>query len=104
MVVTVKTKRGAYGFTWTFTFEGIDYSSYSAKIYVWDDLSEKVVDGKDCSVSKVGSDTIVSYVVGSTDFTSTKDRYNAEIEFYSGSFNEKSETFKILIDSSHPVT
>lgn len=105
MTVTIKTKKGAFGFTWQFTFEDIDYSMYGAKIYVWDELSEKVVDGKACSVAKIGNDTVVSYIVGASDFTSTKDRYNAEIEFYTGStFNEKSETFKIFLDSSHPVT
>jgi hypothetical protein len=104
MVVIFTTKKGAYGFIWQFTFEDIDYSTYSAKLYVWDDLSTKIIDGKACVVAKSGTDTLVSYTVGSTDFTSTKERYNAEIEFYSGTFNEKSETFKIVIDSSHPIT
>ena len=104
MTVLFRTKKGAYGFTWQFTFKDIDYSSYTAKIYVWDALSESIVDGEACTVTKSDYDTVVSYVVQLTDFsTTTMDSYNAEIEFNGMGFQERSETFKISIESTHPT-
>jgi len=102
MTKTVYVKEGTKGQTYTFTFENVDYSSYSARINIWSD-STLLVDGSSCSVSYDGTDTTVSYVVESS-ATATSGEYLAEIVFYeSTTFIEASETFRWIVKSGEAL-
>jgi hypothetical protein len=103
MTVRVRIKENAYGMNYQFTIEDVDYSSYSAKLYVWKG-DTTLIDGKDASVSKSGSDTVVTYTVADGDFDVVGE-WKAEIVFYSAlTFEESTETFEWEVVEGHPTS
>ena len=105
MVTEVKIKKGSYGMVYSFTFESVDYSGYSAKLYVWKD-STLLINGGTCSVTLSGSDTLVKYTVKKTDFVDAETAdYNAEVQFYSGeTFLDSRVTFTVKVEKTAPTT
>ena len=110
MVVRVRIKKDDFGMDYTFTIEGVDYSSvqgYTAKIYVWKG-DTVLVDGGSYTNVLQGSDTVVTYTVEEDAFD-TVGVWDAEIEFTQVNgditFRERTETFQWeVMDSSPPTT
>ena len=71
--------KGDYGRTYRGKIEDENLSDCTAVIYVWDKNDTKIIDGKSCSVSLVGSDTFV-------DFTPALGDFDVEIGSYYGLF------------------
>jgi len=98
--VEIEVKKSNLGQTLTFTFEDVDYSSYSARINIWTRDGTKIVKGDECIVVYDDPNTVASYILTASG-TQTIGNYNGEISFYSGSsFLESSKTFKWEIKRS----
>lgn len=54
--------QGDYGAAYVGSIEGVDMSSYSAKVYIWDVSDTIIINGVDCAVTFVTPDTRVSYI------------------------------------------
>lgn len=102
MTVRVKIKNGDFGMTYTFTIQNVDLSAHTCKLYVWRG-DTKLLNGKSCIASKVGSDTLVTYIVASGDFP-TVGVWDAELEFTtSTTYKERSETFEWEVLEDFPT-
>jgi hypothetical protein len=95
MVKRVNAKEGDYGTVYYFVIEDVDYSGYTAKIYIWKG-AVKIVNGVTCSNSYADDDTTVGYTVedGNTDAPGV---YHAEVVFTGANFQETTETFQFRI-------
>jgi hypothetical protein len=60
--------RGDYGQNYVGTIEGVDYSTWTAVIYVWNEDGDTIVDGSSATTALVGSDTTVTYAPALGDF------------------------------------
>ncbi len=97
-MIEVGIKRGNFGGTYRFIVKNVDYSAYTAKIYVQSSGGTMLVNGTDCTVSATDNaqNTLVLYTPASGQFgaaASTVD-YLAEITFLGAGFRDSTETFR----------
>jgi len=98
MTVTVGIKRGNFGGSYKFLVKNVDYSAYTASIYVESSGGTMLVDNDGVLVSATDNNknTLVTYVPASGTFglAASLVKYNAEITFRSGtSFMESTKSF-----------
>lgn len=97
MVEEVGIKRGSFGATYKFVVKGVDYSAYSAKIYVQSSGGTLLINGDACTVSATdgSKNTLVEYTPASGKFGAAASlvKYLAEIEFSGAAFRDPTETF-----------
>jgi len=101
MVEEVGIKRGSFGATYQFVVKGVDYSGYSAKIYVQSVNGTMLINGANCVVTVTNSnkrvqDTLVEYTpaTGAFGIVASLADYWAEITFSGTAFRDTTESFK----------
>jgi hypothetical protein len=117
MTIRVKIKAGDFGMTYTFTLEGVDYSTasgYTPTLWVWKGDTLLVNGHAVTSSTYAGGDTTIVYTVADGDFPATLSTYstigvwNAEFKFTKGSapvtLTERTETFEWEILEPSPAT
>lgn len=93
----VGIKRGNFGATYQFIIKNVDYSDYTAKLYVQSSGGTVLISGAACTaVATDGSkNTLVSYIPTSGKFgvSASIADYIAEITFSGANFRDSTETF-----------
>ena len=97
--------KGDYGRGYVGKIKDVNYSDCTGKIYIWTKARVKLIDGKDCAVTFVSPDTLITYTPVENDFkTATPDIYYGMFVFLKSGVVEHTLEFVWRVIEKEPVT
>lgn len=97
--------KGDYGNVYEGIVKGVDYSSYTATITVWNSSKTVIIKDAHCTMDYIASDTHVYYTVSQDDFANiTSGTYVGMIKFTANGVVEHTLKFSWKVYDGPPVS